>query len=90
MPARPFEIRYPDGDFEIAYTRRPSPTVGQTIQRKNRVWDVIRRDDRDADGADAVFVYVEPARTPGGDDRHSAGDPSRDRRRRDRRDGLQR
>ena len=29
MPARPFEIRYPDGDFEIAYTRRPSPTVGR-------------------------------------------------------------
>ena len=64
MPARPFEIRYPDGDFEIAYTRRPSPTVGQTIQRKNRVWDVIRREDRHADGADAVFVYVEPAGTP--------------------------
>ena len=54
MPARPFEIRYPDGDFESAYTRRPSPTVGQKIQRKNRVWDVIRREDRHADGASAT------------------------------------
>ena len=50
MPARQFEIRYPDGDFEIAYTQRPFPTVGETIQRKNRVWEVTRREDRDAQG----------------------------------------
>jgi len=89
MPARPFEIRYPDGDFEIAYTRRPFPTVGQTIRRKNRVWEVTHREDRDADGGDAVFVYVEPAGAPGGDGRHSAVDPSGEPRRSDRSDGLQ-
>jgi len=75
MPARPFEIRYPDGDFEIDYTRRPLPAVGETIQRENRVWEVTRREDRDAEGGGAVFVYVEPAETPRGEDRSAAGDP---------------
>lgn len=75
MPARPFEIRYPDGDYEIAYTGRPIPIVGETILRKNQVWEVTRREDRDAEGGDAVFVYVERAETRPGDDRDSAGDP---------------
>ena len=56
MPARQFEIRYPDGDYEVNSTSLTFPAVGQTLVRKGVVWRVTR-----TQGSDPVFVYVEPA-----------------------------
>jgi hypothetical protein len=41
VPGRSFEIRYPNGDFEIdAGTQRPPPGVGDTIHRQGKTWKV--------------------------------------------------
>jgi hypothetical protein len=41
IPGRSFEIRFPDGDFEIdAGTRRPPPDVGDTLRRRGKLWKV--------------------------------------------------
>jgi hypothetical protein len=47
IPGRSFEIRFPDGDFEIdAGTRRPPPDVGDTLRRRGKLWKVTARSDR--------------------------------------------
>jgi len=47
MPGRSFEIRFPDGDFEIdAGTQRPPPDVGDTLRRRGKLWRVTARSDR--------------------------------------------
>src|SRR6188768_3279841 len=41
MRSEVFEIRYPDGDFEIAATQVHSlPVVGDQFRRKDRLWRV--------------------------------------------------
>lgn len=46
MPGRSFEVRYPDGDFEIdASQNQPPPAVGATIRRKGQLWRVTARTD---------------------------------------------
>jgi hypothetical protein len=57
MPGRIYEIRYPNGDFEIdAGTQRPPPVVGDTIWRRGEVWKVTSTDDTEK----PVVVRVEP------------------------------
>jgi len=59
MPGRSFEIRYPNGDFEIDVGPYPPPTVGNTIRRKGQLWRVTATtDDR------PVVVRVEPEVDP--------------------------
>jgi hypothetical protein len=39
MPGRLFEIRYPNGDFEMsAFTQQPPPEIGETLRRKGKLW----------------------------------------------------
>jgi hypothetical protein len=47
MPGRSFEVRFPDGTFEIdASNEHPPPEVGDTIHRRGKLWRVTaRRDD---------------------------------------------
>jgi hypothetical protein len=46
IPGRSFEIRFPDGDFEIdAGTQRPPPDVGDTLRRRDKLWKVTARSD---------------------------------------------
>ena len=47
IPARAFVIRYPNGDFEYDFTRKPVPLVGDTPFRKQHLWRVseITRDE---------------------------------------------
>jgi len=47
IPGRSFEIRFPDGDFEIdAGTQRPPPDVGDALRRRGKLWKVTARNDR--------------------------------------------
>jgi hypothetical protein len=44
MPGRLFEIRYPDGDFEIdAFTQQPPPSIGETLRRRGKLWRVVSK-----------------------------------------------
>jgi hypothetical protein len=43
MPGRSFEIRYPNGDFEIDAAPYPPPAVGDAIRRKGQLWRVTAR-----------------------------------------------
>ncbi len=46
MPGRSFEIRFPDGTFEVdANNQHPPPKVGDTIRRVGQLWRVIDRRD---------------------------------------------
>jgi hypothetical protein len=46
MPGRSYEIRFPDGDYEIdAVAQRPPPAVGETLRRKGQLWKVTTRSD---------------------------------------------
>jgi hypothetical protein len=61
VPGRLYEIRFPDGAFEVdASLQHPPPAVGDTIRRKGRVWKVVSAT---TDGA-PVVVKVEPAEQP--------------------------
>jgi hypothetical protein len=59
-----FEIRYPDGDFEVDYTVR-SPVVGDTIWRKGRPWKVTHMT-----SGWPVVAYVELAADRAGELEH--------------------
>jgi hypothetical protein len=55
MRSEVFEIRYPDGDFEIAATQVHSlPVVGDQFRRKDRLWRVTH-----TQGRRPVLVHVE-------------------------------
>ena len=44
MPGRSFEVRFPDGTFEIdASNEHPPPEVGDTIHRRGKLWRVTAR-----------------------------------------------
>jgi hypothetical protein len=44
MPGRLFEIRYPNGDYEMdAFTQQAPPDVGETLRRRGRLWRVVSR-----------------------------------------------
>jgi len=44
MPGRLFEIRYPNGDFEMdAFTQRPPPEIGEMLRRRGQLWRVVSR-----------------------------------------------
>jgi len=44
MPGRSFEIRFPDGTFEIgASNEHPPPEIGDTIRRRGELWRVTAR-----------------------------------------------
>jgi hypothetical protein len=46
MPGRSFEIRFPDGTFEIdASNAHPPPEIGDTIRRSGKLWRVTARSD---------------------------------------------
>ena len=46
MRGRSFEIRFPDGTFEVnADNQHPPPEVGATIRRVGKRWRVIARTD---------------------------------------------
>jgi len=52
--ARSFEIRFPDGDYEIDVTTRPLPAAGATMRRKHANWRVGR-----VEAGRIPVVYVE-------------------------------
>ena len=55
MRSEVFEIRYPDGDFEIAATQIHSlPVAGDQFRRKDRLWRVTY-----TEGRRPVLVHVE-------------------------------
>jgi hypothetical protein len=55
MRSKVFEIRYPDGDFEIAATQvHRLPVAGDRLRRKNRLWRVTY-----TEGRRPVLVHVE-------------------------------
>ena len=44
MPGRLFEIRYPNGDFEMnAFTQKPPPKIGETLRRRGKLWRVVSK-----------------------------------------------
>ena len=44
MPGRIYEIRFPNGDFEIdAGSQNPPPAVGDTIRRRGQLWRVTAK-----------------------------------------------
>ena len=44
MPGRLFEIRYPNGDFEMdAFTQQPPPEIGETLRRRGQLWRVVSK-----------------------------------------------
>jgi hypothetical protein len=55
MRSEVFEIRYPDGDFEIAATQvHRLPVAGDRLRRKNRLWQVTY-----TEGRRPMLVHVE-------------------------------
>jgi hypothetical protein len=55
MRSEVFEIRYPDGDFEIAATQiHRLPVAGDRLRRKNRLWQVTY-----TEGRRPVLIHVE-------------------------------
>jgi hypothetical protein len=57
MPGSVFEIRYPNGDFEMAASRQlPRPVVGDTLRRKGQLWKVVS-----ATHQEPWVLRVEPA-----------------------------
>jgi hypothetical protein len=55
MRSEVFEIRYPDGDFEIAATQiHRLPAAGDRFRRKDRLWQVTR-----TEGRRPVLIHVE-------------------------------
>jgi hypothetical protein len=65
MRSEVFEIRYPDGDFEIAATQiHPLPVAGDRLWRKDRLWQVTY-----TEGRRPVLVHVELVR----DQSHKGG-----------------
>ncbi len=56
MPGRLYEIRFPNGDFEIdAFTQKPPPEIGETLHRRGELWRVVSK------SSEAPFVVqVEP------------------------------
>jgi len=53
--ARSFEIRFPDGDYEIdVTTTRPVPAAGDVLRRKHESWRVGR-----VEAGRIPIVYVE-------------------------------
>jgi hypothetical protein len=64
MRSEVFEIRYPDGDFEMAATQiHGVPVAGDRFRRKNRLWQVTY-----TEGRRPVLIHVEPVdeRSPRG------------------------
>lgn len=51
-----FEIRYPDGDYEIVAAERTPPAIGETIRHKGQLWKVTSTTD-----GRSVVVHVELA-----------------------------
>jgi len=44
VPGRLFEIRYPNGDFEMdAFTQQPPPEIGETLRRRGQLWRVVSK-----------------------------------------------
>ena len=44
MPGRLFEIRYPNGDFEMsAFTQQRPPEIGETLRRRGKLWRVVSK-----------------------------------------------
>jgi len=70
MRSEVFEIRYPDGDFEIAATQIDRlPVAGDRIRRKDRLWQVTY-----TEGRRPVLVHVELAGDQSTGQRHGSRD----------------
>ena len=67
IPARAFVIRFPNGDFEYDFTRKPVPLVGDTLYRKQRLWRVsaITRDEVATVRVEAVDTFEQEATSAG-------------------------
>ena len=60
MPGRAFEIRFPNGDYEIdASGQHPPPNVGDVIRRNGELWRVMARSDDKP-----IRLWVEAAEEP--------------------------
>jgi hypothetical protein len=56
-----YEIRFPNGEFEIAYTQKHPPDIGDTLQRRGELWRVVSKTIKAP-----LALRVEPAEEPGG------------------------
>ena len=57
MPGRLFEIRYPNGDFEMsAFTEQRPPEIGETLRRRGKLWRVVSKTNYEP-----FVLRVEPA-----------------------------
>jgi acyl dehydratase len=44
MPGRLFEIRFPNGDFEVDASRQKAPpAIGETLRLRGKLWRVAER-----------------------------------------------
>ena len=59
VPAGAFVIRFPDGDYEYDMTRRPVPSVGDTLLKRGLLWSVeqVRQ-------GEPVTIHVAPVNAP--------------------------
>ena len=64
MPATAFVIRFPNGDYEYDFTRKPIPTVGETMRKQGLLWSVTRitHDSLEREGVETVHVERVDAR----------------------------
>ena len=57
MPGRIYEVRFPNGDFELdAGSQNPPPSVGDTIRRRGQLWRVTER----SEAHQRIVVRVTP------------------------------
>jgi len=57
VPGRIYEVRFPNGDFELdAGSQNPPPSVGDTIRRRGQLWTVTER----SEAQQRIVVRVTP------------------------------
>ena len=64
MPAKAFVIRFPNGDYEYDFTRRATPSIGETMRKQGLLWSVTRitQDSVQRDGVPTVHLERVEAR----------------------------
>ena len=44
MPGRLYEVRFPNGDFEMSASRQhPPPAIGDILDRRGKLWLVVSK-----------------------------------------------
>ena len=69
MPATALVIRFPDGDYEYDVTRRPVPSVGDTLLKTGLLWSVEQ-----VTQGERVTVHLAPVNAPESKERPVATD----------------